>query len=256
MMFTHEMGRLLDAHIQCQLGCYISEVTSGPGASRYIVAAQIPDTGWNFCIPGTGARSDVDWGLEQARLHTRSAAFFAPSANDIDLAQPFDVAPERWMLRRSAPHPTAKRPSIITTVKVVETADPGADFAFVFGRLFDDEDVNRHFERYYVPTLRAATAPTSATPVHLVAYAGTEPVACASVYLLGGLAGLYNVGTVASQQRRGIGGWISAEALQHVGQRSVFLQCEAGTHVERLYRSLDFEAVATPEIATVRDADG
>jgi hypothetical protein len=255
-MFTHEMAGLLDAHIQCQLGCYISEVASGPGTSRYVAAAQIPDTGWNFCIPGTGERRDVDWGLDQARLRKRSAAFFVPSANDLNLAQSFDIAPERWMLRRPAPLSASKRPPAITRVEVIETADPGADFAFVFGRLFDDEDINRHFERYYVPTLRAAITPILAKPVHLVAYAGTEPVACASVYLLGELAGLYNVGTVSTRQKSGIGGWISNEALGHVGRRSVFLQCEAGTHVEKLYRSLDFEAVATPEIATVRDADG
>ncbi len=255
-MFSGEARRLLEAHIECQLGCYLSEVVEGPGSSRYLAAAEIPDVGWNFCIPGTGTKIEVDWGVAQARLHGRDAAFLVPNARDLESLEVTEASPERWMMRPAGPVPLVNKPTLVTRVETVETADPGGDFATVFGRLFHDEDLNSHFRRYYGPTLRAAAAPLQAKPIHLVAYAGADPVACASIYLLDDLAGLYNVGTVAALQGRGVGAWLSCEALKSAAGMPVFLQCEVGNHVERLYKGVGFSEVFTPEIVTGGSKNG
>ncbi len=148
------------------------------------------------------------------------------------------------------------RPAAVTDLREIRDADPGGDFATVFANLFPDQAINDHFSAYYVPALRAARRASSAQPVHLVAFEGDEPVACASLYLVGDYAGLYNVGAIASRQRQGLGAWISSEILKHANGRSIFLQCECGTHVERMYMGLGFSILSTPEIVTVSAPNG
>jgi len=247
------MRVLVEAHIQCQLGCYFSDVRGTEGNARYLRSKTIPDTAWNFCIPETGTADEVQWGVAAAATAGRLAAFFVPSNAKIDLPGQRDAAPEHWMVRQPGVDDAPPQPSQVTKLQEVRNSDPGEDFGVVFTSLFADEAINAHFKSYYVPTLRAATRVTSAEPIHLVAYAGTAPVACASLYLCGEYAGLYNVGAVATAQKHGLGRWISGEIFQRAKGRRIFLQCETGTHVEQMYQNLGFSVVATPEIVTLSD---
>ena len=91
---------------------------------------------------------------------------------------------------------------------------PGPDFEGVFANLSDDPAVRTHLRRTYLPALRAARGRPGLTPLHLVLRDATGPAACGSLYLRGDTAALYNVGTRADRQRRGLGTAVTIAALR------------------------------------------
>jgi GNAT superfamily N-acetyltransferase len=134
-------------------------------------------------------------------------------------------------------------------VEVTSRTVPQRDFLFLFSRLFRDKAINNQFERYYVPVLERARARPGVRQHHYVLYSNNEPVSCASMYWRKEIACLYNVGTHAAQQNTGYGALFSRYALADVaklGCKTIFLQCECDTHIERLYKAIGFAPTFTP----------
>ncbi|SDN69055.1 hypothetical protein SAMN05216360_110151 [Methylobacterium phyllostachyos] len=241
---------LRDAHVAALTGSLIDGVEHGPGGAGYVWSRSIPDPTLNFAY-GVRRPDQFAWAGAAALGRDRAPAFLARDAEEVallrDLFEPAVLYPARWMVARPPPAPAPADKAV--TVQAAPA--PGPDFAGVFANLSDDPAVRTHLRRTYLPALRAAKARPGLVPLHLVLRDAAGPAACASLYLRGAMAGLYNVSTRFDRQRRGLGTAVTVAALRTArmrGASQVFLQCPAGGPVEALYARVGFRSVCAPTL--------
>lgn len=239
---------LRDAHVAALAGSLIDGVAHGPGGAGYVWSRSVPDPTLNFAY-GVRRPDQFAWAGAAALGRDRSPAFLARDAGEVallrDLFEPAILAPARWMVAR--PLPTASVADRAITLQA--TPAPGPDFEAVFANLSDDPAVRTHLRRTYRPALRAAKARPGLTPLHLVLRDATGPAACASLYLRGDMAGLYNVATRFDRQRRGLGTAVTLAALRAArarGAAQVFLHGPADGAMAALAVQAGFRTVCAP----------
>lgn len=250
---------LLDSHLRMQAGCYVAGVEPAPGGGCYIRSA-LPEPGFNLAV-GTG---DLGWVAATARRHGRRPALLA--LDDAAFPDP-DVKPAcigrfptRWMVRDSGAPGSSTTGSALSdslALTVETNPAPGRDFLTVCGDLYADPATNAVAQAVFVPVLEAARAVPGVETRHLTLSEAGTPVACASLYRAGSRAGLYNVGTRAPYQGRGLGAAVTQAALRcaaEAGAGTVSLQCVGDGPVERLYQRLGFTVAASPVLWVFDDA--
>lgn len=241
---------LRDAHVAALIGSLIDGVEHGAGGAGYVWSRSIPDPTLNFAY-GVRRPEQFAWAGAAALGRARTPAFLARDSEEVGLLrglfEPAILYPASWMVAQPLPAPAP--PDGALTVQAA--AAPGPDFEGVFANLSDDPAVRAHLRRHYLPALRAAEARPGRVALHLVLRDAAGPAACASLYLRGDRAGLYNVSTRADRQRRGLGTAVTRAALQTArarGARQVFLQCPEGGPVEALYARAGFRRVCAPTL--------
>jgi GNAT superfamily N-acetyltransferase len=241
---------LRDAHVAALTGSLIDGVEHGPGGAAYVWSRGIPDPTLNFAY-GVRRPDQFAWAGAAALGRARAPAFLARDAEEVALLrglfEPATLYPASWMVARPPPSPAP----LDGAVTVQAAPAPGPDFEGVFANLSEDPAVRTHLRRHYLPALRAARGRPGLVPLHLVLRDAAGPAACASLYLRGDTAGLYNVSTRADRQRRGLGTAVTAAALRAArarGATQVFLQCPAGGAVEALYARAGFRRICAPAL--------
>ncbi|MDJ1156675.1 GNAT family N-acetyltransferase [Chelatococcus sp. SYSU_G07232] len=240
---------LVAAHLRMLSGSYLPEVVAGPGRAIYAWSAHVPDVTMNFAV--RLGPSDVGWLVRMARERARAPALLAAdeAAARIGEAERATVYPARWMVAPCTRSDNGELPVLGLSASVTEAAAPDPHFFQVFAGCHATEAIDAHVRCFYVPALMASRLPARILSRHFVIFEAGEPVACATLHVEGRLAGLYNVGTLRSHQRRGIGEALARHVVDHaaaLGCTHVFLQCAAGTHLERLYARAGFRTAFSP----------
>ena len=236
------------AHLPAHLdGAFVHD-----GADVLLVDSGVPTDTFNAVCRARLPDGDADRGIAWAIGHFRAKGFpfswwVGPSSRSADLGErliarglSFAEAELGMTCALSRPLERAPAPPGLE-IRRAETRSDLRDYAAVIAAIWDPP--NRGVVDVYERASAAALA--SGSPArYYIGYLDGDPVAASECFLAHGVAGIYNVVTLPSARRRGIGTALTAAALRGArreGYRTATLQASA--QGRGVYAQLGFVAL-------------
>jgi ribosomal protein S18 acetylase RimI-like enzyme len=257
-----KVPNLVASHLRLQVGCYFTEVAT-TSFGDVATSEHISDHYWNSLsgFPNIDLESLEAGASPSFSSKRRKLAFYLDptTCSDSFVTQlesaSYSFEPEIWL---GTDHvlPQQEKSAAIEIKSV--TSENIAEFFLVFSQAFGGPatekdgygDIPPEYLAALEDSLREKRIPTGVTQHHFIGYRNSDPIACASIHYNKSLAGLYNVGTIPSEQGKGNGTALSLHALNHAfaaGVTQAFLQTQPNGSVQEFYEKLGcaklFEAV-------------
>lgn len=215
--------------------------------TTYVYSRTITDHIWNYAY----RRSQLPWDDES--LHTARELAVAhgrePAVWQLGTNKPLsgwnDQGQEAWMVSPLEAIPESNVDGLDISIR----DKPDEEMIAVFNDAYSSE-VGEDEVGYFALPPEYGSAYSNGEPgpgvaaYHLAGLVDGVCVSIATLFVVGGVAGLYAVATRPTARRHGYGRAISAAALakaREEGASSVLLQTDAGSPVEEMYASLGFK---------------
>jgi ribosomal protein S18 acetylase RimI-like enzyme len=247
-----QIGPLIRAHCDLQLGCYFSSIE--PCASGLISTSDsISDHYWNSM--SSFHESDTDRLISASEplfaKKKRSPAYYIdPTSTPTDILHKLEnkgytVEREIWMSAGNLSSTILNNAVSIRPVNNTNSDDFLRVFSIAFGGEASEADGYGDIPPEYLTALRTSLGGSHSRDVihhHFLAYLGDNPVACGSIHIGTTYAGLYNVGTLPNYRQLGVGTAVSLSAVRFAKEESsvttIFFQTQPGGTVQRFYEGL------------------
>lgn len=258
-----EVKELVKAHNELQLGCYFSSIekclTGSLSTSDFI-----GDFFWNL-LSGF-EESNVSTLISESKScfekKGRVPSFYIdPTCKPLNLiesleSEGFLIEREVWM----SPSEKINRPGISTNIDLEIVNEASMDdflkvFSLAFGGESTEKDGYGDIPPSYLDALRYSVLKGSTdlvSQVHFLAKINSKPVGCGSIHINNDFAGLYNIGTLPEERKKGIGRVISLHAMYYAettNVKRIFLQTQPNGSVQKFYEGLDCKVIFESAIA-------
>jgi GNAT superfamily N-acetyltransferase len=235
-------------HLAANMGIYFDGCDELSDDLRYCWSQSIADFYWNYGFSleaRPASEADTRDIVTAAQKHGRAPAIWQLTQQAIPQGWS-SASEEAWMTADLASLKSIPRPKFAVKIEIHDQPTPAmvAVFSDAYSTEGSPSDVGYFaLPPEYVTRFAEGRSRPPASSYAVSASVDGQAVAVASICLVERVVGLYSVATTHSWRRRGLGKYISGQALELArdrGSNRAFLQTESDSVVEEMYHSIGF----------------